>query len=64
MRFKKGELIVHTKGTIHPYKELRGVVVNDGIFSDAGGEVYRVFWYTSGRYQNIQESCLNPLTTP
>ncbi len=63
MRFKKGDLVVHAKGTIYPYRRLQGVVVRTHIFA-VGSEIYRVFWYTTGRYQNIQESCLKPLTTP
>ena len=61
MRFKKGDLVVHARGTIRPFKELRGVVMRDDIFEDSEFGVYRVFWYTIGRYQNIPEDCLKPL---
>jgi len=60
-RFKKGDLVVHARGTIHPFKELRGVVIRDDIFEDSEFGVCRVFWYTIGRYQNIQEDCLKSL---
>ena len=61
MRFKKGDLVVHARGTIHPFRELRGVVLRNDIFEDSEFGVYRVFWYTIGRYQTIPEDCLKPL---
>tara|TARA_Y100000593_G_scaffold59273_1_gene109880 strand:- start:5343 stop:5543 length:201 start_codon:yes stop_codon:yes gene_type:complete len=61
MKFKRGDLVVHAKGTIHPFRELRGVVIDDDIFEDSDFGVCRVFWYTTCRYQNIQEDCLKPL---
>jgi hypothetical protein len=64
MKFNKGDLVIHARGTIHPHKSLQGVVVGTNLFKDTGCPVYRVFWYTTGRYQNLQENCLNPLTTP
>jgi hypothetical protein len=60
MKFKKGDLVVHAKGTIYPYGKLRGVVVKTD-FNFVGGDVVRVFWYTTGRYQNLSGSCLTPL---
>ena len=66
MKHKPGDLVVHAKGTIYPFKNLHGVVVRTDIFAE-GSDVHRVFWYTTGRYQNIQEDCLesldNSLTT-
>ena len=67
MRFKKGDLVVHARGTVHPHKYLQGVVTEVELFKDTGCPIYRVFWYTLGSYQNLQESCLksldNSLTT-
>ena len=60
MEYKAGDLVVHAKGTIFPFKNLQGVVVRTDIFAE-GSDVYRVFWYTTGRYQHIQESCLTSL---
>jgi len=60
MKFEAGDLVVHAKGTIYPHESIQGVVVTDDVFPDTGCPVYRVFWYTTGRYQNIQESCLKP----
>ncbi len=61
MKFKKGDLVVHARGTIYPHKHLQGVVMCEDLFKDSEFGVYRVFWYTTGRYQNIQEDCLKPL---
>jgi hypothetical protein len=61
VKFNIGDLVVHAKGTIHPFRELRGVVISDDVFNDPEFGVYRVFWYTTGRYQNIQEDCLKSL---
>ena len=67
MKFKKGDLVIHARGTIHPYTHLKGVVMRADLFKDTACPVYRVFWYTTGHYQNLQESCLkyldNSLTT-
>jgi len=61
MKFKKGELVVHAKGTIYPHKYLQGVVVRSDLFENEDFKTYRVFWYTTGRYQNIGEGCLQSL---
>jgi len=61
MRFKKGDLVIHARGTIHPHKSLQGVVIRTDLFNDPTCSMYRVFWYTVGRYQNLDESCLKPL---
>ena len=61
MKFEKGDLVVHAKGTIHPHEHLQGVVMVSNVFKDTGCPIYRVFWYTLGRYQNLQESCLKHL---
>jgi hypothetical protein len=63
MKYKPGDLVVHARGTVHPFDKLQGVVVRDDVFTDDQYEFpcYRVFWYTLGRYQNLQESCLKYL---
>jgi hypothetical protein len=61
MKFNKGDLVIHARGTIHPHKNLQGVVMRADLFKDTGCPIYRVFWYTTGRYQNIQENCLKAL---
>ena len=61
MKFEKGDLVVHARGTVHPFDKLQGVVVRDDVFADCGVPVYRVFWYTLSSYQNIQGNCLKPL---
>ena len=61
-RFNVGDLVVHARGTMYPYQKLRGVVVKNDIFENpSGGNVYRVFWYTTGHYQNLSESYLTLL---
>jgi hypothetical protein len=61
MKFNKGDLVIHARGTIHPHKNLQGVVIRADLFKDPICPMYRVFWYTVGRYQNLDESCLKPL---
>jgi hypothetical protein len=63
MKYKPGDLVVHTRGTVHPFDKLQGVVVRDDLFTDDQYEFpcYRVFWYSLGSYQNLQESCLKYL---
>jgi hypothetical protein len=63
MKFKPGDLVVHARGTVHPFDKLQGVVVRDDLFTDDQYEFpcYRVFWYTLSSYQNLQESCLKSL---
>jgi hypothetical protein len=52
---KKGELVVHNKGTIHPHKKLVGIVIKkDKKYED----FYKVFWYTTGKIQSIHYGCL------
>jgi|TARA_Y100000296_G_C5163094_1_gene253016 hypothetical protein len=60
--FKKGDLVVHAKGTVYPHKYIQGVVMRDDLFDDpAAPSLYRVFWYTTGRWQNLTEECLKLL---
>ena len=63
MKFKPGDLVMHARGTVHPFDKLQGVVVRDDVFTDDQYEFpcYRVFWYSLGSYQNLQESCLKCL---
>ena len=63
VKFSIGDLVVHTRGTVHPFSKLKGVVVRDDTFTDDQYKFpcYRVFWYTLGRYQNIQGTCLKLL---
>ena len=61
MKFEKGDLVVHARGTVYPFDKLQGVVVKTTVFAGCGVPVYRVFWYTLSSYQNIQENCLKPL---
>jgi len=61
VKFNIGDLVVHTRGTVHPFSKLKGVVIRDDLFLDQNFPCYRVFWYTLGSYQNIQGSCLKPL---
>ena len=60
MKFSKGDLVVHARGTIFPYQNLQGVIIKCDVFAE-GTDIHRVFWYTTGRYQNIQEDCLKSL---
>ena len=61
--FKKGDLVVHAKGTVHPHKYIQGVVMRNDLFGNdpIAPDLYRVFWYTTGRWQNLTESCLKLL---
>ncbi len=34
MKFKKGDLVIHAKGTIYPHKYLQGVVVRSDLFEN------------------------------
>jgi len=61
VKFSIGDLVIHARGTVHPYECLQGVVMRTNLFKDTGCPVHQVFWYTTGRYQNIQESCLKSL---
>ena len=61
--FKKGDLVVHAKGTVYPHKYIQGVVMKDDLFGKdpVAPGLYRVFWYTTGRWQNLTEGCLKLL---
>ena len=63
MKFKPGDLVRHTRHLSPPFNKLKGIVVRDDLFTDDQYEFpcYRVFWYTLGSYQNIQESALKSL---
>jgi hypothetical protein len=62
IKFKKGDLVVHGRGTEYPYDRLQGVIVKTD-FDWVGGDVCRVFWYTTGRYQNLSVLSLKHLDT-
>lgn len=51
MKFKKGDLVVHAQGSLWPQGAIKGVVID--VFGD-NDDFYKVFWYTTGRYQNLQ----------
>ena len=63
MKFKKGDLVVHAKGTIYPHKYIQGVVTRENLLGKdpVAPPLYRVFWYTTGRWQNLTEECLKLL---
>jgi hypothetical protein len=54
----KGDLVVHAQGTLFPQGAIRGVVVD--IFGE-NDNFYKVFWYTTGRYQNLRRDNLKPI---
>jgi hypothetical protein len=55
MMYEKGDLVVHAQGSLFPQGDICGVVVD--IFGEKNN-FYKVFWYTTGRYQNLRESNL------
>ena len=56
--FKKGDLVVHAQGSLFPAGRINGVVVD--VFGE-NKNFYKVFWYTTGRYQNLNENNLKHL---
>lgn len=50
--FEKGDLVRHAQGSLWPQGEIRGVVVD--VFGEKKN-FYKVFWYTTARYQNVGE---------
>ena len=58
MMYEKGDLVVHAQGSLFPQGDICGVVVD--IFGEKNS-FYKVFWYTTGRYQNLRESNLKPI---
>ena len=57
--FEKGDLVVHAQGSLFPQGQINGVVVD--IFGK-NKNFYKVFWYTTGTYQNLNESNLKHIT--
>ena len=51
----KGALVAHAQGSLFPQSRIYGVVVE--VFEKRQNS-YKVFWYTTGRYQNL---CANNL---
>ena len=56
--FEKGDLVVHARGTLWPHGKICGVVTD--IFGEHRN-FYKVFWYTTGNYQNLREDNLKHL---
>jgi len=54
----KGDLVQHAQGSLFPQGAIRGVVVD--IFGE-NSNFYKVFWYTTGRFQNLREDNLKLL---
>ena len=59
MRFSKGDLVVHAQGTLFPEGHIKGVVME--VFGE-NSNFYKVFWYTTRRYQNLTHGNLMPLS--
>jgi len=53
--FSRGDLVVHAQGSLFPQGQICGVVVD--IFGEKQN-FYKVFWYTTGRYQNLNKANL------
>ena len=58
MKFNKGDLVVHAQGTLFPEGHIKGVVTE--IFGE-NSNFYKVFWYTTRRYQTLRQDNLKPL---
>jgi hypothetical protein len=56
--FNKGDLVVHAQGSLFPQGRICGVVVD--IFGEKQN-FYKVFWYTTGSYQNLNKTNLKHL---
>ena len=41
MKFNKGDLVIHARGTIPPHKNLQGVVVRADLFQDTLCPMYQ-----------------------
>jgi hypothetical protein len=49
---KVGDLVFHKRGTIYPHKKIVGVI------REIKDQNYKVFWYTTGNYQNMNKENL------
>ena len=57
--FEKGDLVIHAQGTLFPEGDIQGVIIDR---LEENPNFYKVFWYTTGRYQNLDQHCLKPIS--